>query len=135
MNAVTPIGPETVHQSIEAEQQLLGALMLNDRMTSIVMRAGGAELFAIQLHADIYEAIEVRANAGELVSPVVIKAALQGSRELEQAGVLKQRDARMVLGRGTPLATTQTYCLVFDANHAAVGGAGQPATPQLQAVP
>lgn len=56
-------------------------------------------------------------------------------RELEQAGVLKQRDARMVLGRGTPLATTQTYCLVFDANHAAVGGAGQPATPQLQAVP
>lgn len=86
MNAVTPIRSETVHQSIEAEQQLLGALMLNDRLTSIVMRAGGAELFATQLHADIYEAIETRANAGELVSPVVIKAALRGSRELDQAG-------------------------------------------------
>lgn len=59
-------------------------------------------------------------------------------RELETVGVLKQRDARMMLGRGTALATTQTYCLVLDADHPAVGGTGQlgqNAPTQLQAVP
>lgn len=86
MNVISSVQADTVHQSIEAEGQLLGALMLDDRLTSIVMRAGGAELFSHPLHVEIYEAIEARANGGELVSPVVLKSALRGSRELEAAG-------------------------------------------------
>lgn len=86
MTTVTAIRPEAGHHSIEAEQQLLGALMLDDRLTPIVMRAGGAELFAHPLHAEIYEEIEARANSGELVSVVTLKAALEGSPDLEEAG-------------------------------------------------
>lgn len=86
MTSVTAIRPEAGHYSVEAEQQLLGALMMDDRLTPIVMRAGGAELFSHALHAEIYEAIEARSNSGELVSPVAIKAALDGSRDLEEAG-------------------------------------------------
>lgn len=86
MTTVTAIRPEGGHHSIEAEQQLLGALIMDDRLTPIVMRAGGSELFSHPLHAEIYETIEMRANNGDLVSPVALKAALEGSRELEQAG-------------------------------------------------
>lgn len=86
MNTVTSIRPDAGHESLEAEQQLLGALMMDDRLTPIVMRAGGSDLFAHPLHAEIYEVIEARANSGELVSPVALKAALQGSRDLEDAG-------------------------------------------------
>lgn len=86
MTTVTAIRPDAGHQSLEAEQQLLGALIMDDRLTPIVMRAGGADLFAHPLHAEIYEVIEARANSGELVSPVTLKAALQGSRDLDEAG-------------------------------------------------
>ena len=86
MTSVTAIRPDVGHQSLEAEQQLLGTLMMDDRLTPIVMRAGGAHLFAHALHAEIYEVIEARANSGDLVSPVTLKAALQGSRDLEEAG-------------------------------------------------
>lgn len=86
MTTVTTIRPDAGHQSLEAEQQLLGALMMDDRLTPIVMRAGGSELFAHPLHAEIYEAIETRSNNGDLVSPVALKAVLQGSRDLEEAG-------------------------------------------------
>jgi replicative DNA helicase len=86
MTSVTAIRPDAGHQSVEAEQQLLGALMMDDRMTPIVMRAGGSQLFSHPLHAEIYELIEMRSNNGELVSPVALKAALDGSRDLEEAG-------------------------------------------------
>lgn len=86
MNAVTEIRPEGSHKSYEAEQQLLGALIMDDRTTPVVMRAGGSELFAYPVHAEIYEVIEAKSNNGELVSPVTLKAALQGSPELDRAG-------------------------------------------------
>lgn len=86
MTTVTAIRPDAGHHSTEAEQQLLGALVMDDRLTPIVMRAGGSDLFAHPLHAEIYEVIEARFNNGELVSPVALKAALDGSRELENAG-------------------------------------------------
>lgn len=86
MNVVTAIRPDAVHYSLEAEQQLIGALMMNDRLTPIVMRAGGAELFFHPLHAEIYDLIEARANRGDLVSPITIKADLQGSSALDEAG-------------------------------------------------
>lgn len=86
MTSVTAIRPDAGHHSVEAEQQLLGALIMDDRLTPIVMRAGGADLFSHPLHAEIYETIESRSNNGELVSPVALKAALEGSPELAQAG-------------------------------------------------
>lgn len=86
MTSATAILPDAGHHSVEAEQQLLGALMMDDRLTPIVMRAGGADLFSHPLHAEIYELIETRSNNGELVSPVALKAALEGSRDLEDAG-------------------------------------------------
>ncbi|MBM3606570.1 MAG: hypothetical protein FJX25_18225 [Alphaproteobacteria bacterium] len=86
MTTVTAIRPDAGHHSIEAEQQLLGALMMDDRLTPIVMRAGGAELFSHPLHAEIYESIEIRSNRGDLVSPIALKAALEGSRDLDEAG-------------------------------------------------
>lgn len=86
MNVVAAIRPETGHYSMEGEQQLLGALLMNDRLVPAVMRTGGAELFHHPLHAEIYDLIEARANRGDLVSPVTIKADLQGSRDLEEVG-------------------------------------------------
>ncbi len=86
MNAVTPLRPDTGFYSLEAEQQLLGALVMSDNMVPVVMRAGGAALFHEPVHADLYVLIEQKYNGGELVSPVTLKAALDGSDLLNQHG-------------------------------------------------
>lgn len=58
--------------------------------------------------------------------------------ELEQMGVLKQKNVRLVLGRGTKWRTTQTHCWQLDADHPAMAGIGDvtaTATAPTQASP
>lgn len=86
MSNIAEFRPEAAHMSLEAEQQILGALLLDDRGTTAVMRAGGAGLFSHPLHQEIYECIEDRANRGDLVSPVSIKADMAGSEALAASG-------------------------------------------------
>lgn len=58
-------------------------------------------------------------------------------KDLQASGVLIGRDVRIVLGRDTVYRTSQTICLVIDANHQEMGGLGDIAAvkgPQLAAV-
>lgn len=86
MNTVTQLRPEAGFYSLEAEQQILGALILADSLVPTLMRAGGAALFHDPVHAEIYGLIEAKYNSGELVSPITLKAALEGSDLLEHHG-------------------------------------------------
>lgn len=86
MTAGTPIPHGAAFHNVEAEQQVLGALIMADKFVPIVMRRGGASLFAIDVHAEIYRAIEARYQAGELVSPITIKAMFEGNESLEPVG-------------------------------------------------
>lgn len=91
MNAVTPTTFEP--QSIEAEQQLLGALLANN---DLVYKIGGlieTADFYDRVHADIFDHIMTRVRSERLASPVTIRADMEshsGLAELGGPGYLKR---------------------------------------------
>lgn len=78
--------PDTMPHSIEAEQQLLGAILTNndvyDRVASII----GAQHFYDPVHARIYEVAAARIAKNNLASPVTLKAFFEGDAGLEELG-------------------------------------------------
>jgi replicative DNA helicase len=72
------VSPTAPH-SIPAEQALLGALMLNNRLHDDLGGRLLAGQFYVPLHAAIFEAIERLINQGREASPVTLRAALQGT--------------------------------------------------------
>ena len=97
MNELTPIqstaattsGADeagTLPHNIEAEQQLLGALLTNndtfDRVSSII----GPQHFYDPVHARIYEVSAARIAKNALASPVTLKAFLEDDEGLKELG-------------------------------------------------
>ncbi|SNR58487.1 replicative DNA helicase [Puniceibacterium sediminis] len=78
--------PETMPHSIEAEQQLLGAILTNndiyDRVASII----GAHHFFDPVHARIYEISAARIAKNNLASPVTLKAFMEDDEGLKELG-------------------------------------------------
>ena len=72
--------------NIEAEQQLLGAILTNnevyDRVTSII----GATHFFDPVHARIFETAEARIRKNAIASPVTLKAFLEDDAGLTELG-------------------------------------------------
>ena len=77
---------ESLPHSIEAEQQLLGAILTNndvyDRVASII----GPQHFYDPLHARIYEIAANRIAKNALASPVTLKAFLEDDDGLKEVG-------------------------------------------------
>lgn len=59
--------------SVEAEQQVLGALLLDNTRSAIVAQAGGASIFYDPLHAAIFERVARMDRDGILASPVTLR--------------------------------------------------------------
>ena len=78
--------PETMPHSIEAEQQLLGAILTNndiyDRVASII----GPQHFYDPVHARIYEISAARIAKNNLASPVTLKAFMEDDDGLKELG-------------------------------------------------
>ncbi len=78
--------PETMPHSIEAEQQLLGAILTNndifDRVASII----GPQHFYDPVHARIYEVASARIAKNNLASPVTLKAFMEDDEGLKELG-------------------------------------------------
>ncbi|MFA8385607.1 MAG: replicative DNA helicase [Pelagibaca sp.] len=78
--------PETMPHSIEAEQQLLGAILTNndvfDRVASII----GPQHFYDPVHARIYEISSARIAKNNLASPVTLKAFMEDDEGLKELG-------------------------------------------------
>ena len=77
---------ETMPHSIEAEQQLLGAILTNndvyDRVASII----SAQHFYDPVHARIYDVAAARIAKNNLASPVTLKAFLEDDEGLQELG-------------------------------------------------
>lgn len=86
--SVTPLREDApVLFSIEAEQQVLGTLLLsNGRLAGKVEQAGGAGLFHDPVHGRIFDVIAEKARAGELVSPITLKLAMATDDGLADLG-------------------------------------------------
>ena len=78
--------PDSMPHSIEAEQQLLGAILTNndvfDRIASII----GSQHFYDPVHARIYEIASARIAKNNLASPVTLKAFMEDDEGLKELG-------------------------------------------------
>jgi replicative DNA helicase len=78
--------PERLPYNIEAEQQLLGALLADNTRLDHVTDALAPEMFYDPVHGQIYERIKARVEAGELASPVTLKWDFEASGALKDLG-------------------------------------------------
>jgi len=78
--------PEALPHNIEAEQQLLGAILVNndiyDRIASLIR----AEHFHDPVHARIFEIASARIQKNALASPVTLKAFMEDDAGLKELG-------------------------------------------------
>ena len=72
--------------SIEAEQQLLGAILTNNDLFERVAPILGPEHFYDPVHARIFETASARIAKNNLASPVTLKAFLEGDSGLAELG-------------------------------------------------
>ncbi|TDK43003.1 replicative DNA helicase [Antarcticimicrobium luteum] len=91
ITAVNPPPPETqdptsMPHSIEAEQQLLGAILTNNDVYDRVASVIGAQHFYDPVHARIYEVAAARIAKNALASPVTLKAFLEQDEGLKELG-------------------------------------------------
>lgn len=94
MNTITSIGkpaednqtPETMPHSVEAEQQLLGALLTNNDVYDRIASTIGPQHFYDPVHARIYEIAAARIAKNALASPVTLKAFMESDEGLKELG-------------------------------------------------
>src|SRR6056297_961884 len=77
---------ETMPHSIEAEQQLLGAILTNNDIYDRVANLIGPQHFYDPVHARIYETAAARIAKGNLASPVTLKTFLEDDEGLKELG-------------------------------------------------
>lgn len=77
MNQITSFQQDIAPHSIEAEQQLLGAILLGFS-TEVVTAAGGSEIFYDPVHAGIFTVCVRLEKNGKPVTPVTVAASLSG---------------------------------------------------------
>lgn len=78
--------PEALPHSIEAEQQLLGAILTNNDLYDRVAPVVGVEHFHEPVHARIFEIIAARIQKNALASPVTLKPFLEEDAGLKELG-------------------------------------------------
>lgn len=92
MNEIVRInGQRSEPHLVEAEQQVLGALLLSVAAIDLCRSAGGAALFFDEVHAELFNQIDYRAKSQQLVSPVSLKQwadSYDGLGELGGSGYL-----------------------------------------------
>ena len=72
--------------NIEAEQALLGALLISNDMIYRVPDNFGQEHFYDPLHGRIFEAISRRIQAGQDASPITLRTLFEGDKAMEEVG-------------------------------------------------
>ncbi len=77
---------DSMPHSIEAEQQLLGAILTNNDIYDRVANLIGAHHFYDPVHARIFETAAARIAKGNLASPVTLKAFLEDDEGLKELG-------------------------------------------------
>ena len=84
--ALEPASADQMPHSIEAEQQLLGAILTNNDLYDRVSSVIGPEHFYDPVHARIYETAAARIVKNALASPVTLKAFLEDDEGLKELG-------------------------------------------------
>ncbi|MBM2293804.1 AAA family ATPase [Sulfitobacter pseudonitzschiae] len=78
--------PDPSVYNTEAEQQLLGSLLVNNENYSRVVGVVEAGDFFDPLHQRIFEQIQQRIDAGQLASPITMKPAFENDQGMKELG-------------------------------------------------
>ncbi len=81
-----PQSESAMPHSVEAEQQLLGAILTNNDVYDKVASIIGAQHFYDPVHARIYEIAAARIAKNALASPVTLKAFMEDDEGLKELG-------------------------------------------------
>jgi replicative DNA helicase len=84
--AAQPADADTMPHSVEAEQQLLGAILTNNDVFDRVDAIIGKQHFYDPVHARIYDVAAARIRKNALASPVTLKAFLEDDEGLKELG-------------------------------------------------
>ncbi|MEL6916007.1 MAG: replicative DNA helicase [Pseudomonadota bacterium] len=84
--AIQSASADQMPHSIEAEQQLLGAILTNNDLYDRVASVIGPEHFYDPVHARIWETAAARITKNALASPVTLKAFLEEDEGLKELG-------------------------------------------------
>ncbi|MDR5651903.1 replicative DNA helicase [Ruixingdingia sedimenti] len=84
--AATPEEPEALPHNIEAEQQLLGAILTNNDVYDKIAALVKADHFFDPVHQRIYEIAAARIQKNALASPVTLKAFMEDDAGLKELG-------------------------------------------------
>jgi replicative DNA helicase len=76
-------------QNIEAEQQLLGAILTRNEVYDGIASIIQARHFALPLHRRIYEAAEARIQKNALASPVTLKSYFEDDPDMPEGGAAR----------------------------------------------
>ncbi len=77
---------ETVPHSIEAEQQILGAILTNNEIYDRIAQIIGPQHFYDPVHSRIFETAAARITRNTLASPVTLRAFLEEDEGLKELG-------------------------------------------------
>ena len=80
------VEPRQLPHNVEAEQGLLGALLIDNRLVEKVSEFLKPEHFYLPAHTRIYEAVTKLVERGQLATPVTLKAVFEGDADLAQLG-------------------------------------------------
>lgn len=99
--------------STEAEQALLGILLLDSSRCGMAIGAGGADLFSDTFHAEIFETIRKKDARGDLVSVITISEAMKGHTGWNDVGGVSYA-ARLAGAAPSPSAARGYVSLLAD---------------------
>lgn len=118
MNAVDPSLGKSVPCNIEAEQALLGCLLVNNAVHGIVSRILEAEHFFDPLHRAIYQKADSMIVAGKGVDPITMKGYLpaewKGLRVDGEPATVMAYLARLVAEAGTAVMAKEYALAIHD---------------------
>jgi len=110
-----PAGGRVPPHNLEAEESLLGAMMLSSEAIAASVSIVNSDDFYKPAHAHVYEAITTLYSAGEPVDPVTV------CDELQRAGLLEGiggRSAILRIQAATPAATNASHYAHIVEEHA-----------------
>jgi replicative DNA helicase len=86
IHRIKPAPESPLAASIEAEQQVLGMILLDPSGISLPIRVGGENLFADPVHAAIFKAMLAKFRENHLISPITISDAMRDHSGLTELG-------------------------------------------------
>ena len=79
----------TLPHNIEAEQALLGAMLINNEAANRVAGFSKPEHFFQPVHGRIYEAVLSLVERGQIATPVTLKTYFENDEALANAGIFR----------------------------------------------